>query len=73
MGSAAEAVGVSVVVNHLVFDAQPLFASDLGDPELDAVVPFGAEFPVPFEFEVRVFVFGDECAGTFSREVDGSV
>lgn len=73
VGSAAEAVGVSVVVNHLVFDAQPLFASHLGDPELDAVVSFGAEFPVPFEFEVRVFVLGDECACTFSREVNGSV
>ena len=73
VGSAAEAVGVSVVVNHLVFDAQPLFTSDFGDPELDAVVSFRAEFPVPFEFEIGVFVFGDECACTFSREVDGSV
>lgn len=66
MGSTAKAVGVAAVINHLIFDAEPLFTSDFGDPELDAVVSFRAKFPVPFEHEIRVFLFGDERAGSFA-------
>src|SRR5690606_34200934 len=38
VAAALHAVGVLGVVNHLVLNAQPLLATDFGDPVLDAVV-----------------------------------
>ena len=67
MTAAAEAVGVAVVVDHLVFDPEPLALAlgvlDVGDPVLDAVVALGFEAPFPGEFEVHVFFLRDQRAG----------
>ena len=73
VGTAAESVGMAAVIDHLVLDAQPLFPTDLGDPELDAVVAFGTELPIPFELEVGVLVFGDQRACTFAGKMDDPV
>jgi hypothetical protein len=58
---------MAAVVDHLVFDAEPFLAADLGDPVFDAVVALGIELPVPFEDEVRVFVLRDQIAAAFAE------
>ena len=73
VGSAAESVGMPSVIDHLVFDAQPLFTTDFGDPKLDAVVAFGTELPIPFELEVGVLIFGDQRARAFAGKMDDPV
>ena len=61
---------MTTVVDHLVFDAEPFLAADFSDPVFDAVVAFGIEFPLPFEFKIGVFVFRDQTAATFASEVN---
>jgi len=65
---------VGLVIDHLVFDAQPFsFFADLGHPVSDPVVPARNEFPFPFEFEVLILAFGKQIARPFGSEVDGAV
>ena len=70
--AAFEGVGVFGVVDHLVFDAEPFLAVDLGDPILDAVVAAGGDLPFPLQFEVGVFLLGEEVSA-FAGEMDGAV
>jgi hypothetical protein len=49
-----EPIGMLLVVDHLIFDAQPLLAADLGDPILHAVVAARFDLPFPLKLEAGV-------------------
>lgn len=55
VATAFESIRVFVIVDHLVLDAEPLFAADFGGPILHAIVAAFFDLPVPFELELAVF------------------
>ena len=70
VAAAAESVGMFVVVNHLILDAEPFLAADFGDPEFDTVVAALGELPLPLEREFRVLLLRNQNARALAREMN---
>ena len=65
--TAALTVGVLLVVDHLVLDAEPFFTAYFGDPIFDPVITGVGEFPIPLEDEIGIFFLGEHKTRALGR------
>src|SRR5690606_10300925 len=53
-------IGMLRVIEHLIFDAQPVLPIDLGHPVFQPVVAALLTLPFPFVVEIRILLLADD-------------